>query len=62
MNPILILNNVLYEFFYIGSAVLAQNANFYYGDYFSLAYWFGDIIYRFIITTHPNNLFKTVTS
>ncbi len=53
-NPVLILVNCFMEFFYIISALVAEFANFNYMDWFSFAYWVGDLLYRIIIVDHSD--------
>jgi hypothetical protein len=42
----------MFEFFYITSGIMAEIANVFYLDWFSFAYWLGDLLYRFIIVVH----------
>ena len=53
-NPVLVLTNCLMEFFYIVSGFAAQFANFNYEDWFSFAYWAGDLFYRFMVADHKD--------
>ncbi len=51
LNPIAILYNAAYQFFFIVSDLFAEFSNIIYQDWMSLCYWFGDLLYRTLVIT-----------
>lgn len=56
LDPISIGVNAINEFFFIISDIAAEIANDFYNDWFSFAFWLGDLVYRLFVVRHENTI------
>lgn len=57
LNPLNLARNIMSEFIYIVSAVIAEVANYYYQDYYSFSYQLGDMVYRLFVADNRDITF-----